>query len=447
MGITSELAAEARATRWDDLPPDVQQVARQCLLDWLGCTIAGSQEPLAAILRTEVAGADAAGQATLIGSGGRTGALTAALVNGAVGHALDFDDTHATMSGHPTVPVLPAALAVAERDGRSGTELLAALVAGIELECRLGALMAVPHYRVGWHATATFGTFGAAAAAAHLLDLDPQQWGCALGLAGSQAAGVKSNFGTMTKPFHAGRAAQSGLLAALLARGGYTANPDIVEVAQGFAAVAGGGKALDVGRLDAWKGRWAVRETLFKYHAACYLTHASINAVATLARDEPFDVAQVEAVEIRIEPGALDVCNIAEPRTGLEGKFSLRATAAMTLLGDDMADLATYSDRRVTDSAVVALRDRVQVVGDPAEPPMHATVALRLRDGGERRRSVDTNVPAEDLDWQEGLLQAKFVGLVRPVLGEAAATELVDRVATVTSASDLTDLIRLASAG
>lgn len=442
MGVTAALARHAAGIRWDELPDEVQVVARQCLLDWLGCTIAGSQEPLAAILRDEVAGADAADQATLLGAGGRCGALTAALVNGATSHALDFDDTHATMFGHPSVPVVPAALALAERDGRSGTDLLAAVVAGIELECRLGAVLGGAHYRVGWHATSTLGTFGAAAASAHLLGLDDERWGWALGLAASQAGGVRANFGTMAKPFHAGRAAQSGLLAALLAHGGYTSNPDAVEAEVGYAAVAGGGRQPDESRLARYDGTWAISETLFKYHAACYLTHAPINALASLHREAPIDAGQVESVEIRIEPGALDVCNIAAPRTGLEGKFSLRATAAMTLLGDNMADLSSYSDSRVAAPDVVALRDRVTVVGDAEEPIMHATVTVTMAGGERRARAVDTNVPANDLAWQGEQLRAKFTGLVRPVLGEAAAKELIERVDALESPTSVTDLVR-----
>src|SRR5262249_45966409 len=152
----------------------------------------------------------------------------------------DFDDTHTAMNGHPSAPVLPALLALAETGTASGERLLPALVAGVELECRLATALGPRHYAVGFHSTGPLGAFGAAAACAHLLDLDEEQWTHALGLAGTQAAGLKSGFGTMAKPLHAGRAASTGLLAALLACGGFTANPTVIEAPQGFAATHAG---------------------------------------------------------------------------------------------------------------------------------------------------------------------------------------------------------------
>src|SRR5208282_2194431 len=243
--------------------------------------------------------------------------LSAALVNGASAHALDYDDTHMTMMGHPSVPVIPAVLALAETEGAGGRAILEAIVAGIELECRLGAIMGGAHYAVGFHSTGTLGTFGAAAACAHLLQLDESQWRNALGLAGTQAAGLKSGFGTMAKPLHAGRAASNGLLSALAARGGFTANPEIVETKQGFAATHSGKSARET--LDQFAGRFLIRDTLFKYHASCYLTHAPIQAARWIRAEHRIDPASISSVEVHVEPGALNVCNIQEPRTGLDG--------------------------------------------------------------------------------------------------------------------------------
>ena len=222
-----------------DLPADVDTVARQCILDWFACAVAGSVEPLSLILRDELATAE--GEASIVGSTQRTGARNAALVNGAAGHALDYDDTHLVLGGHSTVPVFPAALALAEELDRSGAELLAAFVAGVEIETRLGAGIGSSHYAKGWHATSSIGIFGATAAASRLLDLDAEQFGRAMGLAASQASGLKANFGTMTKPFHAGHAAERGLLAAQLARRGFTANPDALDANQGLSQAAADG--------------------------------------------------------------------------------------------------------------------------------------------------------------------------------------------------------------
>ena len=436
--VTGGLIRSARGVTSGGLPDDVREVARHCLLDWFGCALGGVDEPLARILR-EQAGAGGGDEATLIGRPERATVLVAALVNGATSHALDFDDTHLTMSGHPSVPVVPAVLALAERDDRSGTDLLAAVVAGIELECRLGALVNPGHYLAGFHATGTLGTFGAAAAAAHLLGLDEARWRHALGLAGTQAAGLKSGFGTMAKPLHAGHAASDGLLSALLAGAGYTGNPAVIEADQGFAATHGPG--LRPERLERLDDDWLIRQTLFKYHAACYLTHSSIEG-AMAVRDELGDPATVDRVELRVAPSSLDVCAIAAPVTGLETKFSLRATAAMALLGDDMSDLLTYSDERAVAGDVVAMRDRVEVVPDPTAEGTRTRVVVSAG-GRAYTAEVDVGVPATDLAQQWERLTAKFRALATPVLGADGAEALLQAVTNVEDAS-VSDLVAAA---
>jgi 2-methylcitrate dehydratase PrpD len=421
--LLGRLAERWSATGFDDLPEEVTAIGRHCLLDWCGCALAGSGEPLARLLRDELPGD---GPATVVGSGRTASARDAALANGAAGHALDFDDTHTRMPGHPTAPVLPAALAVAEEVDASGERLLTALVVGIEVECRVGALLAPGHYGAGWHATGTVGTLGAAAAVAHLLGLDAERTSHALALAATQAAGLKASFGTMAKPLHAGKAACDGLLAARLAARGFTGNPAVLEASQGLAA-ATVGVTPDAARLDRLDGRWTIRETLFKYHAACYLTHASINATLALAHE--VDAGDIAGVEVQVAPELLEVCNIAQPATGLEGKFSLRATTAMALLGDDTTDTAAYSDARMADSELLALRDRVAVVPQDGRAATSATVVVTTHAGARHEAEDDTGRPAADLDLQGDRLSAKFRALATPVLGAAGAEALHAAVA------------------
>src|SRR5438094_470738 len=272
-GATLALVRAVRGIRYEEIPADALEAARHCLLDFLGCALAGSREPLTGILLESVARSEDGGAAALIGRRERT-------------------------------------------------------------------------------------TWRAAAASAHLLGLDEEQWLHALGLAGTQAAGLKSAFGSMAKPLHAGRAAETGLLAALLARGGFTASPAILEAPQGFAATHAGAEPRSEA-LERWAGRFLVRDTLFKYHAACYLTHAAIEAVSRLRTRHALAPQRIARVEVRVDPSLLAVCDVAEPRTGLEGKFSLRATTAMALLGDDTADPATFTAARMSDPGLVSLRDRV----------------------------------------------------------------------------------------
>ena len=365
-GLTRSLVSEVRSLRFEEIPEEARECARHTLLDFLGCALAGAREPLTEILVRQVVALEGGDRASLIGRPERATPQTAALVNGAAGHALDYDDTHAAMGGHPSVPMLPALLAVAEDRGADGRALLTALVAGFELESRVGQAAGPGHYAAGFHTTGTVGTFGAAAACAHLIGLDEAAWLHALGLAGTQAAGLKSGFGTMAKPLHAGRAAANGLLAATLAAGGFTAQPAVLEMPQGFLATHAG---RDPAELPGAPDHLHVRDTLFKYHAACYLTHAAIEALARLRREHALDPEKVERVEIEVHPVLLGVCHIPEPSTGLEGKFSLRLTAAFALLGRDTGDPELYSDAGVRAPEVVALRDRVQVKATDAATP------------------------------------------------------------------------------
>jgi len=421
-GAAARLAERWSRLRLADVPKDAVEVARHCVLDWLGCALAGSTEPAARILR-DVLDTGEAGTCSLVGRTDRAAARTAAVVNGTAGHALDFDDTHTTLMGHPTAPVLPAVLALAEERSATGAELLAAVVAGIEVECRVGALFMPRHYEVGWHATATLGTVGAAAGCAHLLGLDAARFATALGLAATQAAGLKSSFGTMAKPLHAGKAAADGLLAARLAEAGFTGSPAALDGHQGLGE-ATTGSLPDAGRLDRLDGRFLVRDTLFKRHAACYLTHAAINAAASLRGAARPD--EVESVEVRVAPAVLDVCNIAEPATGLEAKFSLRATVAMALLGDDTTDHGAFTDARATAPELVALRDRVTVVTEPGRPGTAATVVVTTASGDRLQGEADTGRPADDLATQAGDLGRKFLGLAGPVLGTARSDAALD---------------------
>jgi 2-methylcitrate dehydratase PrpD len=439
--VTSALAAAARNIRFEALPRDVVFLARQCLLDWFGVTLAGSREPLTEILRAEVAEQGGHPQSTLIGSGERVSVQQAALVNGAASHALDYDDVQMTMSGHPTVPVAPALLALAEARQSHGSDVIAAFVAGIEMECRVGALVMPGHYRTGWHATGTLGTFGAAAACCHLLGLDQDQWQAAMGIAGAQAAGLKAMFGTMCKPLHAGKAAANGLLAATLAQRGFTSNAGVLDVAQGFTATQTATPHPERA-LDGLGESYAIRDVLFKYHAACYGTHETIEGVLRLKERHGLRADAVREIRLTVPEGNLAMCNIQSPTTALEGKFSLRFTAALALARDDTSDHA-FTDEAVREPALIRLRDRVTVEGRPSSG-MGTDVAIVLADGRELRESVNLETPAADLDRQWQRLSAKYLSLAEDVLGETRARELLEKIEHVDDLHSMSELFRLA---
>ncbi|MBO0732023.1 MAG: MmgE/PrpD family protein, partial [Acidimicrobiaceae bacterium] len=378
------------------------ELAGQCLLDWLGVTLAGSAEPAARIaLAAALAEHEGDSGATVLGTQVRLPASAAALVNGTASHALDYDDVNWAMTGHPTVAVLGALLALAETRQASGAEVLTAFVAGYETECRVGNAIGPGPYQRGFHATGTVGTFGAAAACARLLSLDGPTTATALGLAATQAAGLKAMFGTMAKPLHAGKAGANGLLAARLAAGGFVGRPDAIEAEQGFAEVSGA--SLDSTPQEPPRG-WFLRDNLFKHHAACYETHSAIEGLLRVRGS--FRPDDVDAVTIHATPMQLRMCAIPEPQTGLEVKFSLRHLAAMAVEGRDTAAPGAFDDKCALDPDLIALRDRVQVLDDGATGPTRVSVSLR--DGRQLEAAVDTHQPASDIDGQRVALRTKF---------------------------------------
>jgi 2-methylcitrate dehydratase PrpD len=421
MAFAHDLWERFGRLRLDDVPDDVVTVAKQCILDWFGCALAGSATEVAEIVRDVVA--TTPGSSSIVASPETCPAGQAALANGAMGHALDFDDTHLEMGGHPTAPVWPAVFAVGEELGARGADLLTAFIVGFELESRIGRALGPAPYERGWHTTSTVGVIGAAAAVSHLLGLDSTRFGDAAGIAASQASGLKANFGTMTKPLHAGQAAERGVLAARLAAGGFTANPAAIEANQGLLHATGAADGASA-PTDGGNG-WSLPRTLFKYHASCYLTHAPIEAA--LAAGAGISPAEVATLSVSVHPSLLDVCGIPSPTTGLEAKFSLRGTAALALLGDNTADPATFDDKRIVAEDVQSLIERVEVVTDRSLGRTATRVHITTTDGARRDASFDAGVPATDLARQGERLRQKFDALAGPVLGIAAGV-LADRV-------------------
>lgn len=436
----------AMATRYDALPGPVRQLARQCVLDYLGCALAGAHDPLVDILRglaTEDGGTPAA---ALIGHGARLPMMAAALVNGAAGHALDYDDVNLAMPGHPSVAILPALLALAEARHAAGPAVIEAFVAGYELQCRLGAALAPGHYDgLGFHATATIGSFGAAAACARLLELDASQAAMALGIAATQAAGLKSMFGTMCKPLHAGTASEHGLRAALLAARGFTSRPDAIECAQGFAA-SHSPDFVPARARETPPGGFHILANLFKYHAACYLTHGAIEAARQIYA-KGIDPTAIAALTLTVDRSTDRVCNIPAPRDGLESKFSLRQTTAMALSGIETGALENYCKDTAADPALMALARLIELRFGDHLPLASATLEVTLANGTRLTSSHDAGLPATDLAEQGRRLATKFQVLVTPVLGAGKAREIAALVEGLDGLADVAPLMAACAGG
>ncbi len=429
----------------DQIDADASTASRQCILDWLGCALSGSTEPLARMLRAEFADEAALagenGPSSVIGSDQRVTAKTAALINGAAGHALDYDDTNLVGGLHATTAVLPAALALAEQAGASGADLLCAYVAGVEVCARLRVVIGDEHYRRGWHITSTLGVFGAVAAAGRLLRLDTEQFGRAVGLAASQVGGVHANFGTMTKPFHAGFAAERGLLSARLAQRGFTANPDAFERA--FGQMSGD---IDWNRIDQFDGVFAVTDTLLKRYASGHGTQATILATQAMMADGVTAddiVRQQVRVPDWVPPSAYGV---RVPRIGIEAKFSLPGVSALSLLGHDLAVPSTFSDENVRDPAFTDLIRRIELVGDPAYARPNAEIGGEIvveTSSGTRRYPFPVTRDSKTVASRAGLANGKFLAIATPVIGERAK-RLRDVVAGLGALPDVREIGALA---
>ena len=437
-GLTADVIRLSRAAAID-IPPATLEMARLCVLDWFGLALAGSREPLSALLRDAALTDGARPTASVVGYGRAFSPRQAALINGAAGHALDYDDVNLAMRVHPTTVILPGLLALAEAQRLSGRAVIEAFVVGYEAAGLIGTALSAGHYARGFHATGTIGTFAAAAACAHLLGLDAARTAIAYGLAGSQAAGLKAQFGTMAKSLHAGRAAEAGLTSALWARDGMTARPDILEHPRGFAATQTDGLPANAVR---WTG-YELDRNLFKHHAACFGTHGTLEAIGALRR-QGLRPEQVRAIRLKVDAGADAMCNIPAPRTGLEAKFSLRFNAALALHGADTADSATYADPIVLRPDLQAMRALATVELAPSGWPEDVTeVTITTHDGRTLVQRHDISQPPGDLARQRDRLHAKFLALAAPIVGHDQAIALAASIGRLAQDADPFALMNL----
>lgn len=367
--LTAYVAEFIASTRYADIPSAAVELGKKSILDGLGLALAGSVAKSGTILRRHLQGLGCiGGTSTVIGSSLRLPARFAAFANGTAIHADDYDDTQLAVAKdrvyglltHPTAPVLPAVLAVAEREGRSGKDLMTAYHAGVEVECKIAEAINPRHYQHGFHSTATCGTFGAAAGLAKLEGYSPAVTGTALGIAGSLSAGLRENFGTMMKPFHAGRAAESGVLAAEFAGLGFTATPHILEAPRGFFRAAGGGydEAAIRGRLGK---PWTFMDpgVSIKPHPSGSLTHPGMTLMLSLIKQHDIRPEQVARVVVGTNQNMPNALIHHRPTTQLQAKFSMEFCMAILLL-ERKAGLAEFTDEVVNRRDVQKMIERIE---------------------------------------------------------------------------------------
>jgi 2-methylcitrate dehydratase PrpD len=415
--LTGEVAGFVASTRYGDLPPEVVSLGKKSILDGLGLALAGSVAKSGALIRRHLQSLGCSeGLASVIGSSLRLPARFAAFANGTAIHADDYDDTQLAVAKdrvyglltHPTAPVLPAVLAVAEGLRRSGAALMTAYHVGVEVECKIAEAIHPRHYQHGFHSTATCGTFGAAAGLTNLLGLSREVGAVALGIAGSLSAGLRENFGTMMKPFHAGRAAESGVLAAEFSRLGFSATPNVLEAPRGFFRAAGGG--YDEAAIRGKLGKpWTFMDPgiSIKPHPSGSLTHPGMTLLLALIREHDIQPGQVAQVKVGTNQNMPNALIHHRPRTELQAKFSMEYCMAILLL-ERKAGLPEFTDEVVNRPDVQAMIQKIEFGVHPkAEAAgydkMTTVIEIALTDGRQitGRADFGKGSPANPMSYDE----------------------------------------------
>ena len=444
MNVTAQLAQFVARSRWEDIPEAVRHESKRALLNILGAAFAGCRHAAVDHAIAVLAPFSGPAEASVLGRGERADALTAAFVNAAAANVLDFCDTHHPTIIHPTAPVAPALLALAERKRCSGQALLHALLLGIEAECRVGNAVSPWHYAHGWHITSTCGVIGAAAAAGKLLGLGAEPMVRAIGLGATQACGLLESLGTMAKSVSVGDAARNGIVAALLAEHGFAAAPATLEGERGFTRVMGhdadpSAIVRDLGTV------WEATKNAYKPYPCGIVLHPVIDALLELRTRHELRPEHVERVSVRGHPLLRQRTDRKRPRSGSEAQVSLQHTAAVCLLYGK-ADVAEYTDARANEPAVQAFGDRVEVHDDPALPVEAIAVSLRTVDG----RTLALEVPHAVGSLGRPMTDAQIEAKVRTHAAMNAPAVAVDRLIAAVWALDRADdagaIARLAAA-
>jgi len=423
LGVTQQLAQWAANLKGGDIPAPVRAEGLRTFVNWLGCAVGGADHETVDRAVAAIKLFSGPAQASVIGRSERFDALHTALLNGISSHVLDYDDTHLKTIIHPAGPVASALLAVAEWRGMSGADFLTALIAGIEAECRIGNCVYPDHYDRGWHITGTAGVFGAAIAVGRLLKLDEKKMTWALGIAATQASGLREMFGTMCKSLHPGHAAQNGAMAAFLAEAGFDSSERGIEAPRGFANVLS--TKQDYNEILGGLGTtWEAGLNSYKPFACGIVIHPAIDGCQQLHRELGPRVKEIASVQLRTHPLVLELTGKKTPKTGLEGKFSVYHAAATALLHDDGSPTA-FTDQRVADPEIIALRDRVEATADQNVHEASVAITLRMKDGTTIERWVERAIGSIERPLSNDEIDVKFSRQSALVIGEAATAKLL----------------------
>jgi 2-methylcitrate dehydratase PrpD len=453
-GLTQEVAAFVAETSFKDIPPEAIRIARRCLIDGTGISLSGSRDPASLILRRFLETQGGKREASVIGTRLKLPAASAALANGTSGHAQDFDDTQLARSPdriyglltHPTIPVLAACLSLGEVNTIDGKGFLCAFSVGFEVECKIAEAIHPSHYKRGFHTTGTVGAFGAATAAAKILGLSEQEIRFAMGIVASMSAGIRANFGTMTKPLHAGRAAENGVAAACLARLGFTSDPDVLENPWGFFKILGDG--FEPEKISGQLGNpYTIIDpgVSIKPYPSGVLSHPTMNAMLQLVKEHDLRAGDVAEISVHAGSNILNPLRYALPQNALEAKFSLPFCVTSILLRRK-AGIQEFADEFVRNPEVQGMMGRVRTVLDPeiearGFEKILSRVEVRLVDGKTLTRNSSPYKGGPENPLSDEELYEKFRSCSTLVLSQEKAAQAHDLLNHVEEIQDVRTLL------
>jgi 2-methylcitrate dehydratase PrpD len=441
--VTRRLAAWAVSSEKEDVPAAVRQEALRTVLNWTGCAIGGSRHETVEIAIRALRPFSGPSQASVLGRKERLDVLNASLMNGISSHIFDFDDTDLRTIVHPAASVAPALLALAEYRPLSGADFLHALIIGVEAECRIANAVYPQHYDVGWHITSTVGPFGAAAAVGKAIGLSERQMVWALSLAATQPVGLREMFGTMTKSFHPGRASQNGLTSALLAAQNFTSSDQPIEAARGWANVVS--TAHNYREITEGLGeRYQISFNSYKPFPCGVVIHPAIDASLQLRSEDRLSVAEIDRIELRVNPLVLELTGKKTPQTGLEAKFSVYHAVAAAIVYGRVGE-TEFSDQAVLDPAVIALRDRVTATVEKAISEDQVRIAILLKNSRRLEKFVEHAIGSARNPMSNAQLEGKFNGLTDGILPTARVSRLIELCWNLEHAADAAELARQGS--
>lgn len=439
--ITKTLVNHLINTNIEDLPDETIKEAKRSLLNWTGVAIGAANHPsmdkvlhLANII-------DGQKKMTILGREEKTDILFAALLNGMSSHIFDFDDTLLETVLHPSAPVFPAILSYAEHYGQSGEEVLGAFVLGCEVEARLARELYPSHYWRGWHITGTTGTIGAAAAIAKLQGLDHERFSYAIGLAATEPTGLREMFGTMTKPFHPGKAAMNGLMAGLLAKTGFTSSMKAIEAERGYNAVLSDESKLEV-LTEGWGESWEILKNSYKPFASGIVTHPAIDAAITVQKKHDLHANEIASIELTTHPLVKELTGKSNPQTGLEGKFSVYHCVATGFI-DGKAGIDQFTDERVKDPELIALRDKVRLETSDDIQQDQALMKVITNDGKNYEEFMEHAIGSIDVPITNQQLKEKFVDVTGEQISSEQKQKLIQQINDFDQLKDLSHFFDL----